>query len=372
MSSLSNSIRLALFFTEGVSLHTWDTVGMLDRELALYKFLAGNGVETEFITYGRRNEDSYLGGLSKANVRANSWGLPQKWYQTTLSLMPPKANVFKSNQILGANVAMKSAKRRRAKFVARCGYLLSEFQARQYGADSQEAKEAKVLEAEIFFAADRVVLTTRAMATSVERQYEIEKGKIRVIPNYVETDRFKPFQGRINKKPRIGFVGRLNSQKNPFELMEAVSQLDVELAIVGEGPLKAELEGKARISKATIKFLGNLPNRDLPKFLSSCDLFVIPSLYEGHPKALLEAMACGLPVIGTRVAGISELISDGENGLLCDTDANNIRDRIKRALEDDELRLSLGAKARAFAVENFSLERIAEIELSMFKELVLA
>ena len=209
-----------------------------------------------------------------------------------------------------------------------------------------EAQEAIKLERRVFNQADRVEVTTEAMAATVQEQYGVAKDVIRVIPNYVETERFKPQSHALGERFRIGFVGRLDTQKNVGELLRAVTGLDAELILVGDGPQRAALEATAAAGKISAKFLGRVDNAELPSLLNSWDLFILPSLYEGHPKSLLEAMACGLAVIGTNVPGIAEIIVDGENGLLCETDAESIRAAIQRAMSDERLRVQMGQQAR--------------------------
>jgi glycosyltransferase involved in cell wall biosynthesis len=360
---------LVLFFTEGVSLQTWDSVGMFDREVALYKALQAQGVNPIFVTYGDGREQRFTQRLPGFQINSNNWNLPHGLYKRFLQNFSPKGDIYKSNQVSGADIALQAARRSNAKFIARCGYLLSEFQARKFGPSSFDAQQARQLEAQVFSGADRVVVTTAIMSASATAMYGLDAEKVRVIPNYVETDRFSPKFVDHAGPTRIGFVGRLDAQKNLPALLEAVAGLDVELLLVGYGPLRAQLEGQAASSTTAIKFLGSLPNLELPAFLNSCDLFILPSLYEGHPKALLEAMACGIPVIGTRVPGIQELIHDGENGLLCELDPESIRAAIQRALGDPDLRGRLGKNGRKYIEEKFSLQRVVNLELALLSEL---
>ncbi len=363
-------MKLTLFFTEGVSLQTWNEVGMLDRELAIYKALQKRGVKVGFVTYGNSRDLQFASRLPGIALRANDLGLPISKYKRALQTEPPMGDIFKSNQVAGAEVALSAARQAKTKFVARCGYLLSEFQEQRYGTKSGEAKAARDLEREVFLGADAVVVTTDAMANSIKERYSVQDSVIRVIPNYVETDRFAPLRRDPNQKFRIAFVGRLDKQKNLFAFVEAVAPLDVEVWLIGYGPQRAELEKKGRGSKADFRFVGNVPNVELPGLLNSCDIFVLPSLYEGHPKALLEAMACGLPVIGTRVAGTRELIQDGENGVVCETNAASIRSAIERLVNDAALRKRLGKAARSFIEKRFALDRVVELEMSLLNELV--
>jgi glycosyltransferase involved in cell wall biosynthesis len=111
-----------------------------------------------------------------------------------------------------------------------------------------------------------------------------------------------------------------------------------------------------------------VPNSELPGYLNRAGLFILPSFYEGHPKALIEAMACGLPVIGADSPGIRELIRHGETGYLCGTEPESIREAIQDLLDSPTLSAQMGHHARQFVIENYSLDRIAELELALLKE----
>jgi glycosyltransferase involved in cell wall biosynthesis len=168
---------------------------------------------------------------------------------------------------------------------------------------------------------------------------------------------------------QICYIGRLADAKNPLALIEAVSGLSVILHIVGSGPLIDEAKEKAAEGKNKVVFWGNVPNDQLPNIINQCELFVLPSRYEGHPKSLLEAMACGLSVIATDVPGNRELIRHGIDGFLCGTSSAEIRDAILRVLGDKGLSRRLGSNARKRVVEEFSLDRIADLEMNLLLEM---
>lgn len=363
--------KLVLFFTDGVSLQTWESVGNLERELAIYKRMADHGKNVEFITYGNASELSFKKSISPIQIRCNRFGLPIDMYKSTLVRFPARGDVFKSNQLLGSEVALKAARTARAKFIARCGYLISVFEANQHGSNSLQAVESRQLEEKIFRGADKIVVTTVSMAESVRNGYGIPEDKIRVIPNYVETELFKPQPKEKRLIPRLVSVGRFEEQKNYRVLIEAIAPMNVEMIFVGDGSQRIDLEDAARGSTANIKFVGNIPNSQIADLLTTCDLFILPSKYEGHPKALLEAMSCGLPVVGTKVPGIIEVIVDGKNGVLSDPNVQAIREAIHRLLADSDLRTRLGEAARKLVERNFSLDHVFNLEISLIDDLML-
>lgn len=372
MSNLERT-KLVLFFTRSVSLKTWDKIGMFEREVALYRHLQTHGVQVSFVTYGDASDLGYADRLLGICIVCNRWGLPERWYIRFISWLYPMlwrgSAVFKSHQVLGADIALRAARRFGKKFIARCGYLPSNIAIWHHGAESPQAQRARQLEAAVLPAADRVVATTSAMCQAIVERYSVNSGKIRIIPNYVNTQLFKP-SSNSRQSNLLYFVGRLETEKNVPALLDAIHELDVELVVIGEGSLKETLRAKAQEKQLHARFLGNIPNADLPAHLNRASLFILPSHIEHHPKALLEAMACGLPVIGTDVPGIRELIRHRETGYLCGTSSKEIRAAIQDVLGDAGLRACMGCNAREFVVENFSLERVMEMELALLKELV--
>ena len=118
-----------------------------------------------------------------------------------------------------------------------------------------------------------------------------------------------------------------------------------------------------------VHFAGNVPNRELPEWFATATAFVLPSKLEGHPKALIEAMSCGLPVIGTRVPGISGVITDGEDGVLCDPDPLSLRDAIDRVMGDKTQQRQLALRARQTVLERYALDRIVSLEENLLRRL---
>ena len=108
---------------------------------------------------------------------------------------------------------------------------------------------------------------------------------------------------------------------------------------------------------------------DVASYLSASDVFVLPSAREGHPKTLVEAMACGLAVVGTDAPGIRDVIVSGETGLLVENDRVAFREAIARLLADGDRRARLGRHARDYAREHFSFARVLEAEMTFLSEI---
>jgi glycosyltransferase involved in cell wall biosynthesis len=372
MSDRLANLRLVLFFTCGLSLRAWDEIGILEREAAIYRRLASALRRVTFVTYGDQDRayESRLGGI---RVQSNRWRMSARLYERYLTTTLPWSwwgpVVVKSNQMQGADVAMAAARLAHRPFIARCGYLPSDNMERAHGVDSPQARRAQTLEQHVFSGADRVVVTTAAIRLKIIDRYQLRSEIVRIIPNYVDTGLFSPAPSERRRPDRVLYVGRLDEEKNPRSLLEAVAGLDVELVMVGKGSLGDRLAREAAERRLPVTFLGNVPNRELPRLYNSAAAFVMPSFIEGHPKAMLEAMACGRPVIGTNVPGIRELITDRVTGVLCEPSAAGLRAAINEVLGHPARSGAMGTAACSYVEGRFSLEHVAKMEMALLEEL---
>lgn len=215
-----------------------------------------------------------------------------------------------------------------------------------------------------------LVTESEASRKYLVEELDYDAGKITAVLNGVDIASWpisKVDRERVRKRLRLepqdvllGAVGRLDAQKGHRYLLEAFANLratlPVKLAIIGDGPLRRELETLARelrIEEACT-FAGEVP--DVPAWLSALDVFVLPSLWEGLPNALLEAMAMGLAVVATRVDGVPEVVEHDANGLLCEPkDAQSLLVPIQDLALEPDLRARLGAAAKRTIKERFKL-----------------
>jgi glycosyltransferase involved in cell wall biosynthesis len=280
--------------------------------------------------------------------------------------------VVKTNQMQGADVALAAARAAGLAFLARCGYLPSNIALWRHGPGSPQAAEFLRLEARVFTAADLVAVTTPAMAATVAERYGVDPARVRVAPNFVDTELFAPAgeNGPSREDDLLVYVGRLHEEKNLLNLLLALKGLPLRLELAGEGPQRAELMRAAQELGLRVNFLGKVDNADLPRLLARAGAFVLPSKGEHHPKALLEAMSCGTACLGTDVPGIAELIEHGRTGWLCPPDAVGLRAGLEAIMGDPGLRAALGAAAREFVLANFTFARVLALELNLLAELM--
>ncbi len=361
--------HLVLFLEYASTLELYDKIGMLDRELALYRRLLGHFGRITIATWSRGGDEQFrerLGGISLVHNRQGwSWPVWMAWLFATFPYVFPGSCIVKTNQLSGAQHILKLAWRARAPLVARCGYPWSTFCTREYGPDDARTRRALRTERTAFRAAAHVVGSTPEIWRLAVETHGVVPSRCSVIPNFVDTDLLRPQRvaRAAGTRPNVLFLGRLETQKNPLALVEAMAGIDATLTVVGEGSLRAGMAELAARTGVDVRFLGNVPHGTLPSVFAAADAFVLPSHFEGHPKALLEAMSCGLPSVGADSPGIREVLRDGETGLLCGTDAAAIRATLARVLGEGALAARLGTAARAYVVANDSLDLTLEREL---------
>ncbi|MBI2868991.1 MAG: glycosyltransferase family 4 protein, partial [Chloroflexi bacterium] len=285
---------LALFFTCGVSLEAWRERGMLAREVALYNELSKHFREIYFFTYGGPEETGFRDCLAENIVI-----VPKKGVKNDLLysfLMPfihrrllKKIHFLKTNQMWGAWSAVLAKVLYRKKLLVRTGYVLSDdIAVKKRGLFNRLVSG---LERLAYGLADGIITTSQAGFRYIAARYRPRAIPV-VVPNYVETDIFKPLD-TAKTGGSLCFLGRLNPQKNLPALLEALRGLPYTLDIIGSGEQGKDLRDYAEALDIKLKLLGNMPNHELPSLLNRYEVFALPSLWEGMPKALLEAMACG-------------------------------------------------------------------------------
>jgi glycosyltransferase involved in cell wall biosynthesis len=174
------------------------------------------------------------------------------------------------------------------------------------------------------------------------------------------------------------FVGRLDPQKGPFVLMAAVRELcprhaDLQALIVGDGPLRNTLQ--AWVAKENLASRVHFAGRrnDVPSLLRAADLFVLPSLWEGLPNVVLEAMAAGTPIVASRVEGISDLLVDDRTGLIVPPNsAGDLAEAIDRLLADQEHARKMGYSAQHFVRERFTWDHVIAQYEQLYTDLLIS
>lgn len=224
-----------------------------------------------------------------------------------------------------------------------------------------QGAKARMKVAEAIQGLDAVVTVSRAIGDAADAIARPRR-PITVVPNGADAEVFLPRDpGEARRRlgvpvdgPVISYVGKLVPRKGVDTLIEAMGLLDAReggaphLVMAGIGGMREPLEQRARelgISDR-ITWLGKVPHDDVGWVMSTGDVFVLPSLSEGLPTVVCEAMACGLPVVATAVDGTPEIVDDPATGLLVQPhDADGLAAALARVLDDPVLRAQMGAEA---------------------------
>ncbi|MFL5342206.1 MAG: glycosyltransferase family 4 protein [Gemmataceae bacterium] len=235
---------------------------------------------------------------------------------------------------------------------------------------------------------DRAIAVSRAAGRDWVQRTRISPHRVTTIYNGIDPQKFRRRMSRGAARSRLGLppcggpvvgaVGRLDPAKGFTYLLDAVARLkgahpSIVLVIAGYGPERAELEDQAsRLGISdSVKFLGF--QQHVQWVLDSLDLFVIPSLTETLGYACLEAMAAGLPAVGTAVGGIPEVIVPEETGLLVSPrDADGLARAIHTLLQSPDLREQMGAAGRLRVVRHFRESEMVRKTIDLYREVLSA
>ncbi len=223
--------------------------------------------------------------------------------------------------------------------------------------------------------ADAITVNSAASRRSWARDLGIPEGRISVVHNGIDTTAYAP--GPPTSQPVIGVLARLHRHNGHDWFLDALADLDRRgsrpwtCVLAGTGPEEPAL--RARVAdlglRDRVRFLGHVD--DPPAFLRSLMLCVHPARFSGMPNAVLEAMACRLPVIGTTVGGTPEAIEHGRTGwLVTPDDTTGTSGLLARLLEQSDLRLAVGARARERVVERFSIDAMVSGTEAVISELL--
>ncbi len=223
------------------------------------------------------------------------------------------------------------------------------------------------------FISNRALTRAIAVSETIKRQWVrrtcLHSDRVTTIANGVDPGRYCRHSDQATARNHLGIpenallvgsIGRLALQKGYSDLLDAMAVLipeypDLALVIAGDGPERQRLTDQAHrlnISKR-VYFLGH--RVDVQPVLDSIDIFALPSLWEALPFSLLEAMSTGLPAVGTRVAGVPEVIVQGQTGLLVrPSKPKEFADALKMLIDSQELRRSMGHRARIRVIQSFN------------------
>jgi starch synthase len=231
--------------------------------------------------------------------------------------------------------------------------------------------------------ADRVIAVSEQMRADITTHFRVDPDRVVMIHNGVDAEAFARTEQRDAlarhgvHAPYALFVGRISEQKGIFQLLEAARALPagVQLVLCASSPDTPELLARLEAAVAgrpEIRWINAmLPVPEVVQLYSHAAVFVCPSIYEPFGLINLEAMACGTPVVASRVGGIPEVVVDGETGRLVEPgDVAALGQALREALADPELARRMGEAGRRRVEAQFSWDRIADRTMTVYRDAI--
>lgn len=229
---------------------------------------------------------------------------------------------------------------------------------------SWRGRKEQQFESLLWRMSNRIICNSEAIRQFLLRRHSVEPSRAEVIPNGVDTNFFTPEDSLKDSLPTILYLGRMARIKDPLNALRAFHILshripEARMIMMGNGRLRSALDDYVRIHSLTDRVEIRPGSNDVRSLLRRAWLLVVPSVSEGLPNVILEAMACGAPVVATAVGGNPEAVRDGITGILVPPkDPSTMADAMHTILSDSKMRQSMGEIARKIAVEDYSIETI--------------
>ena len=383
---MENKLKVAVFNTQPPHLYN----GGVERRILENANKLQKKVDTTVYSGTKRGfkEAVKVNGANLVPCHSTDWLFPlDNWvFNRSIKKMASKieTDIYEAHNVSGYKLQKALKKQRISKPFIQVvhGVLADEYIQASKSSGSFRMKLSNFfmwnlgrIEKEAAKQATLVVTVSRYSASKIVELYDVDQKKIKVVPNGVDTQKFKPAKdyGELDEKVRkdkkhvVLFVGNLIPRKGLRYLIDASKQVlkehkETQFVVAGEGPLKKELISytKQQGVSSNFTFLGGVPESDISRLYNCADVFASPSIQEGQGITLLEAQATAKPVVAFNVSAIKEVIKNKETGLLVEPDTTELANGISRLLSDKELREKMGNSARQFVTDNFSWDICAD------------
>jgi glycosyltransferase involved in cell wall biosynthesis len=370
----SNTKRtVAVIFSHGVGLRSWLKAGFFSREVNYYREIAQSIGGVTFLTYDSTDPVSQtdipsvdpINVVFKGRLNHRIFGLfgPLLRYRELKS-----ADVIKTNQFNGSWTGLILKWIIRKPLIARCGYIWS-LNVKRSGAGRLRNWVTKFVEGFVLKRSDAIPVPDEFAVKYLSNLHGIAEERFTILPNYVDTDQFVVLDESERSTNQFIFVGRLSEEKRPELAIGAASKVpDAQLDVYGGGATQAAIEEQAA-EIANVNVHGAIPYSGVSSIMSKARGLVITSRYEGSPKAVIESMASGLPVIAVKSPGLIEIVEHGVNGLLVEPDEQSIANAISRLMTDTDLWRELSTNGRRIAEDIYSKKSVMSKEISLINRL---
>ncbi len=365
---------LLLVLPETLPLSEWRRADVLAREWEIFRRLRDWYPRIVVATPGGEEDAAALATVDRGAV-SFIYGATRGAHPTSAAIRAAvgdaKTVVVRTTQVCGCDVAvpithMLRNDGRQVTFIARSGFLWSKFASFVDGPHSACAREVAQREGDLCRAADSIFGVTQRMLDDLAWKHGLNPSRCAVVPNYVLADH--PAMKSVERDPlSLLTTGPLVKRRRIDTLIEAVSQLadtGATLTILGEGPEENALRAIAERTAAPVVFAKPTTYADRLHRMSSCAVFLYISSLEGHPKAMLEAMACGAALIVSDSQGVGSVVHHGVTGLRISPEPDALAHAMRDMLNDKEWRDVLGASASRMTLTRYGVATVLEDEIA--------
>ena len=354
-----------------MSLEIWKNKKIFKREINYYKKLINNNFTLKFVTFGNNNDLNFSRELGDIKIfplfKYFNNNVLTKFIIILISPWVLKdfiktSDILKTHQISSGIIAILIKFFFKKKVVCRAGWEPT-LNFRLWNISYIKYFFYFLNSLITYKYSDKIIVTTNEIKEFVIKKYKIKKDKICVIPNSVDTQKFKKASNIYNN--RCINISRFVKQKNLFQLIDVANLTGIDLDIIGDGPLRKDLINYIKKTNSKVKILSPVDYDDVAKVFSNYSSFITCSKIEGSPKAILEAMSCELVVFAISNSGISNIIKNNETGFLAPNKEKLIK-LINLNFGNNKKFNTVGKQAREYIESNFSQDMCIEMERKLF------
>ena len=366
------NIDVLYIFSFRSTLSSWKNSGFLDREIRFFQEVSRNlNVTFYLLTYGSSEDFEIFKG---SNIKIipmfkKSKNINKSFYLIWSIIYPivyrnkfKNIDIIKANQLSGSWVGIILKFILNKPLIVRTGYDAYLFSVHE-SKPKLKQQLFKLLTYVALKSSDLYSVTSNSDKKYIIENYKFNNSKLILRPNWIDTSYKFTESGFKNRKNKLISVGRLELQKNYMFLLDSLKGTDIEIDIIGSGTLKYDLIRFAKQNNIKLNVFENVPNSELLNILKNYKFFILPSIYEGNPKSLLEAMSCGCLVFASNIENNSEIIEDSYNGFLFDFEKDNLRQLlIDKINNSDEYEEVVKNSIKKIGNSN-SLENLVQLEI---------
>jgi glycosyltransferase involved in cell wall biosynthesis len=355
--------------TYGYSLKTWNDSFALEREAKYFNYLTRhNNIKFTIVTYGDESDFDFASYFDSVEI-IPIYSIFKKWNSKYINLIMSfyypfklrksiigKSFIIKQNQLLGSWVSITFKYLTKQPLFIRTGYDMYTFSV--YENKSLVKRFLYLLLTTLSIKLCNIyTVSSMSDFLKLEKKLKITNNNFMILKNWVEQ---LEKNGLGSRKKQFVSVGRLEFQKNYKYLVNEFKNSPEPLIIYGSGSHEESLRELAKKNNTNLDIVKSIKNSKLMNELCNSMYFILPSYFEGNPKALLEAMSAGCIVFASKISNHEEIIEDGVNGFLFDLETNNLKEKIKK-IEINKLD-NISISAMKTINDTYSIQKIAAEE----------